>query len=86
MAKDVEVAEIGSFSAKDYHDPSPAPLFDAVKLTKWSSYRVLIAKFIATLLFPLRHCAHCDWVQEPSLSTLVLSIYEEICRTYRRSL
>ncbi|KAI5355961.1 hypothetical protein L3X38_008856 [Prunus dulcis] len=35
MAKDVEVAERGSFSAKDYHDPPPAPLFDAVELTKW---------------------------------------------------
>ncbi|KAL6290729.1 hypothetical protein ACE6H2_008239 [Prunus campanulata] len=51
MAKDVEVAERGSFSAKDYHDPPPAPLFDAVELTKWSFYRALIAEFIATLLF-----------------------------------
>lgn len=46
-----EVAEHGSFSAKDYHDPPPAPLFDSVELTKWSFYRALIAEFIATLLF-----------------------------------
>ena len=51
MAKDMEVAEAGSFSAKDYHDPPPAPLFDAKELTKWSFYRALIAEFIATLLF-----------------------------------
>ncbi|XP_052185134.1 probable aquaporin PIP2-5 [Diospyros lotus] len=51
MAKDVEVAEHGSFSGKDYHDPPPAPLIDAVELTKWSFYRALIAEFIATLLF-----------------------------------
>uniref|UniRef100_A0A7N0UDW0 Uncharacterized protein n=1 Tax=Kalanchoe fedtschenkoi TaxID=63787 RepID=A0A7N0UDW0_KALFE len=51
MTKEGEVAEQGSFSAKDYHDPPPAPLFDAVELTKWSFYRALIAEFIATLLF-----------------------------------
>lgn len=51
MAKDVEVAEQGEFAAKDYHDPPPAPLFDAEELTKWSFYRALIAEFIATLLF-----------------------------------
>ncbi|XP_042968473.1 aquaporin PIP2-7-like isoform X2 [Carya illinoinensis] len=51
MAKDVQVAEHGSYSAKDYHDPPPAPLFDAVELGKWSFYRALIAEFIATLLF-----------------------------------
>ncbi|GAU15876.1 hypothetical protein TSUD_40970, partial [Trifolium subterraneum] len=34
MAKDVEVAERGSFSNKDYHDPPPAPLIDAEELTK----------------------------------------------------
>lgn len=52
MAKDTGVAtEHGSFSAKDYTDPPPAPLFDAVELTKWSFYRALIAEFIATLLF-----------------------------------
>nr|AKQ62938.1 aquaporin PIP2;4 [Vitis heyneana] len=51
MTKDVEVAEHGSFSAKDYHDPPPAPLFDSVEHTKWSFYRALIAEFIATLLF-----------------------------------
>ncbi|CAI8604094.1 unnamed protein product [Vicia faba] len=51
MAKDVEVAERGSFSNKDYHDPPPAPLIDAEELTKWSFYRALIAEFIATLLF-----------------------------------
>ncbi|KAF3433935.1 hypothetical protein FNV43_RR25038 [Rhamnella rubrinervis] len=46
MTKDVE-----GFQGKDYHDPPPAPLFDAVELTKWSFYRALIAEFIATLLF-----------------------------------
>nr|DAD35533.1 TPA_asm: hypothetical protein HUJ06_006173 [Nelumbo nucifera] len=51
MGKDVEVAEHGHFSAKDYYDPPPAPLIDAVELTKWSFYRALIAEFIATLLF-----------------------------------
>ncbi|CAL5352806.1 unnamed protein product [Camellia sinensis] len=53
MAKEVEetvVTEQG-FSAKDYHDPPPAPLVDAVELTKWSFYRAIIAEFIATLLF-----------------------------------
>ncbi|KAL9323921.1 hypothetical protein ACSQ67_008778 [Phaseolus vulgaris] len=43
--------EGGSFSAKDYHDPPPAPLIDAQELTQWSFYRALIAEFIATLLF-----------------------------------
>ncbi|KAL1292588.1 hypothetical protein HN51_053162 [Arachis hypogaea] len=51
MVKDVEVAERGSFSGKDYQDPPPAPLIDAEELTKWSFYRALIAEFIATLLF-----------------------------------
>ncbi|XP_057799099.1 aquaporin PIP2-1-like [Salvia miltiorrhiza] len=46
-----EVAEHGSYGAKDYHDPPPAPLIDTVELTKWSFYRALIAEFIATLLF-----------------------------------
>ncbi|KAF8043446.1 hypothetical protein BT93_A1702 [Corymbia citriodora subsp. variegata] len=46
-----EVAEHGSFTAKDYHDPPPAPLIDPVELGKWSFYRALIAEFIATLLF-----------------------------------
>ncbi|TXG73852.1 hypothetical protein EZV62_002431 [Acer yangbiense] len=49
MAK--EVSEAGEFSAKDYHDPPPTPLFDLEELTKWSFYRALIAEFIATLLF-----------------------------------
>ncbi|KAH6838140.1 plasma membrane intrinsic protein 2 [Perilla frutescens var. hirtella] len=49
MTKDVP--EHGSYGAKDYHDPPPAPLFDAEELTKWSFYRALIAEFIATLLF-----------------------------------
>ena len=43
--------EGGSFSAKDYHDPPPAPLIDAEELTQWSFYRALIAEFIATMLF-----------------------------------
>nr|ALG05443.1 aquaporin [Kandelia obovata] len=51
MAKDVEVQEQGEFSAKDYHDPPPAPLIDVEELGKWSFYRALIAEFIATLLF-----------------------------------
>ncbi|KAI8539806.1 hypothetical protein RHMOL_Rhmol09G0211500 [Rhododendron molle] len=51
MAKDMGVAERGSFSAKDYHDPPPAPLIDPQELTKWSFYRAVIAEFIATLLF-----------------------------------
>jgi len=51
MTKDMGVAEQGSFSAKDYHDPPPAPLIDAVELASWSFYRALIAEFIATLLF-----------------------------------
>ncbi|GFS31311.1 plasma membrane intrinsic protein 2;5 [Actinidia rufa] len=51
MGKDMEVAEQGSFSAKDYHDPPPAPLVDPAELGKWSFYRALIAEFIATLLF-----------------------------------
>ena len=52
MTKDVEVAEQGGeYSAKDYHDPPPAPLIDPEELTQWSFYRALIAEFIATLLF-----------------------------------
>ncbi|KAE8099581.1 hypothetical protein FH972_017552 [Carpinus fangiana] len=51
MAKDIEVGGQGGFSAKDYHDPPPAPLIDAEELTKWSFYRAIIAEFIATLLF-----------------------------------
>ncbi|KAL0460199.1 UNVERIFIED_CONTAM: Aquaporin PIP2-1 [Sesamum latifolium] len=52
MTKDVEYAEpAAEFSAKDYHDPPPAPLVDVEELTKWSFYRALIAEFIATLLF-----------------------------------
>nr|AFB83068.1 plasma intrinsic protein PIP2.2 [Helianthemum almeriense] len=49
MAKEAEAA--GEFRAKDYHDPPPAPLFDAEELGKWSFYRAIIAEFIATLLF-----------------------------------
>ncbi|PWA37037.1 plasma membrane intrinsic protein 2A [Artemisia annua] len=49
MTKDVEVAE--HHGGKDYHEPPPAPLFDADELTKWSFYRALIAEFVATLLF-----------------------------------
>jgi aquaporin PIP len=51
MAKDMEVGGQSGFSAKDYHDPPPAPLIDAEELTKWSFYRAIIAEFIATLLF-----------------------------------
>ncbi|CAA2970797.1 aquaporin PIP2-2-like [Olea europaea subsp. europaea] len=51
MVKDGGVAEHGSFTVKDYHDPPPAPLIDAAELTKWSFYRAIIAEFIATLLF-----------------------------------
>ncbi|KZV39208.1 aquaporin family protein [Dorcoceras hygrometricum] len=49
MAKDA--AEQGSFPAKDYHDPPPAPLIDSKELLRWSFYRAVIAEFIATLLF-----------------------------------
>lgn len=51
MTKDVEVGGQGGYSAKDYHDPPPAPLIDAKELGKWSFYRAIIAEFIATLLF-----------------------------------
>nr|AAW80918.1 putative plasma membrane intrinsic protein [Astragalus membranaceus] len=51
MGKDVEVAEHGEFSAKDYTDPPPAPLIDMAELASWSFYRAIIAEFIATLLF-----------------------------------
>ncbi|KAK8598386.1 hypothetical protein V6N13_094357 [Hibiscus sabdariffa] len=54
MAKDIETTAEQSgteFSAKDYHDPPPAPLIDFEELTKWSFYRACIAEFIATLLF-----------------------------------
>lgn len=50
MAKD-DATAARRFSGKDYHDPPPAPLFDAAELSKWSFYRALIAEFIATLLF-----------------------------------
>ncbi|CAN0909259.1 Probable aquaporin PIP2-5 [Linum grandiflorum] len=50
MTKEV-VGQDATFSAKDYHDPPPAPLIDAAELGKWSFYRALIAEFIATLLF-----------------------------------
>ncbi|KAI3957414.1 hypothetical protein MKW98_003135 [Papaver atlanticum] len=53
MGKDIEPSheQGGGYSAKDYHDPPPAPFFDMGELTKWSFYRALIAEFIATLLF-----------------------------------
>ncbi|KAL9678114.1 hypothetical protein QQ045_015953 [Rhodiola kirilowii] len=51
MTKEDVVAEHGSFSAKDYHDPPPAPFIGAAELTKWSFYRAIIAEFVATLLF-----------------------------------
>ena len=52
MVKDVEAVEpAAEYSAKDYHDPPPAPLLDLDELPKWSFYRALIAEFIATLLF-----------------------------------
>ncbi|KAI9099619.1 hypothetical protein K1719_024624 [Acacia pycnantha] len=51
MATNVEVAERGSYCAKDYHDPPPAPLIDAEELGKWSFYRAVIPAFVATLLF-----------------------------------
>ncbi|CAM8949165.1 unnamed protein product [Rhodiola kirilowii] len=49
MAKDYEAGT--DYAPKDYQDPPPAPIFDAVELTKWSFYRAIIAEFIATLLF-----------------------------------
>jgi aquaporin PIP len=52
MTKEKELPEgEGSFHAKDYHDPPPAPFFDVAELTKWSFYRALVAEFIATMLF-----------------------------------
>nr|CAC82712.1 major intrinsic protein 1 [Populus tremula x Populus tremuloides]CAH60722.1 putative plasma membrane intrinsic protein [Populus tremula x Populus tremuloides] len=49
MGKDFEGG--GELSAKDYHDPPPAPLIDAEEITQWSFYRAIIAEFVATLLF-----------------------------------
>nr|AAF65845.1 aquaporin 1 [Allium cepa] len=51
--KEVDVPETKDtqFTAKDYTDPPPAPLFDMGELTKWSLYRAVIAEFVATLLF-----------------------------------
>ncbi|XP_031379001.1 probable aquaporin PIP2-5 isoform X2 [Punica granatum] len=51
MAGNDVIAEHGSFTAKDYHDPPPEPLLDTIELRKWSFYRALIAEFVATLLF-----------------------------------
>ncbi|XP_019198804.1 PREDICTED: aquaporin PIP2-1-like [Ipomoea nil] len=51
MAKGTAAEPAGSFTAKDYQDPPPAPLIDPEELTQWSFYRALIAEFIATLLF-----------------------------------
>lgn len=53
MTKDVEshVEPAEEYSAKDYHDPPPAPLIDFDELSSWSFYRALIAEFVATLLF-----------------------------------
>ncbi|XP_071729086.1 probable aquaporin PIP2-8 [Rutidosis leptorrhynchoides] len=45
------VAEQGSFMAKEYHDPPPVAFIDLKELTKWSFYRAVIAEFVATLLF-----------------------------------
>jgi aquaporin PIP len=49
MAKDVGVEP--GLGRKDYTDPPPAPLIDAVELRRWSFYRAMIAEFVATLLF-----------------------------------
>ncbi|XP_042475255.1 probable aquaporin PIP2-5 [Macadamia integrifolia] len=51
MAKEVEVSQPGEFTARDYHDPPPEPLFNVDELTKWSFYRALIAEFVASVLF-----------------------------------
>ncbi|KAG2690184.1 hypothetical protein I3843_09G171900 [Carya illinoinensis] len=51
MAKDMEAGGHGGFSAKDYHDPPPAPFIDPEEFIQWSFYRAIIAEFIATLLF-----------------------------------
>ncbi|CAA6662446.1 unnamed protein product [Spirodela intermedia] len=58
MGKDVETAEpqAGEFTAKDYTDPPPAPLFDVQEIRKWSFYRALIAEFVATLSPPDANC------------------------------
>jgi aquaporin PIP len=49
MAKNVGVEP--GFPSKDYTDPPPAPLVDAVEFGRWSFYRAIIAEFVATLLF-----------------------------------
>ncbi|KAF7146549.1 hypothetical protein RHSIM_Rhsim04G0147500 [Rhododendron simsii] len=41
----------GEYATKDYKEPPPAPLIDAVEITRWSFYRAIIAEFIATLVF-----------------------------------
>ncbi|XP_022031599.1 probable aquaporin PIP2-8 [Helianthus annuus] len=46
-----EVREIGETARRDYVYPPPAPLLDMAELKLWSSYRALIAEFVATLIF-----------------------------------
>lgn len=36
---------------KDYQEPLPAPLFEAVELSSWSFFRAGIAEFVASFLF-----------------------------------
>lgn len=36
---------------KDYQEPPPAPLFEAVELSSWPFFRAGIAEFVATFLF-----------------------------------
>ncbi|KAK4776087.1 hypothetical protein SAY87_024048 [Trapa incisa] len=49
IAKDMEAG--AELQAKDYHDPSPAPMVDVEELAKWSLYRAIIAEFTTTLIF-----------------------------------
>ncbi|KAI9180682.1 hypothetical protein LWI28_007207 [Acer negundo] len=51
MSKEVSEEGQTHHHGKDYVKPPPAPLFDMAKLKLWSFYRVLIAEFVATLLF-----------------------------------
>ncbi|KAL2471200.1 Aquaporin PIP2-1 [Abeliophyllum distichum] len=59
MTKDVEshMEPATEFSAKDYHDPPPAPLIDFVEIRSWSFYRALIAE-----LTPAHGGDDCDGV------------------------
>ncbi|RZC73339.1 hypothetical protein C5167_048825 [Papaver somniferum] len=48
---DIEQSQKAGYATKDYHSPPREPFLDVEELTKWSSYRAIIAKFVSTLLF-----------------------------------